>query len=205
MRAYHVRGAHLSTSPQTKFMIKRIVILSVIYALLMVAVTLTMSKAGDTYIVILLVLGLIFSFLLIREIFKKYIVGFKSKNNQLDYISVNHQGLHKISKKPFLFGLEKKIIDDHEFYFDDNYLYAVNSDHKAAQFSLKDITELSKTSIQINNGRIWQMKINNNNNEVVFKFANNYTIWNKNFLTFYDKVKNINPSVIKSKWNIWTL
>lgn len=186
-------------------MIKRIVILSVIYAVLMVAVTLTMSQKGDTYVIILLVLGLVFSFLLVREILKKYIFGFKSKNNLLIYTSTEGKDLIKISKKPFLFGLEKKIIDDHEFYFDDNYLYAVNSDHKAAKFNLKDITELSKTSVQINNSRIWQIKINNNNEEIVFKFAHNYTIWNKNFLTFYNKIKELNPSAIQSKWNVWTL
>lgn len=36
--------------------------------------------------------------------------------------------LKKISKSPFLFGLEKNIIDKEEFYFDDKNFYSINED-----------------------------------------------------------------------------
>lgn len=184
-------------------MVKRIIILTAIYALLIAVVTLTMSQKDDTYLIVLLVSGLTFSFLLLREIYKKYIAGFTQKNNTLNYTSVNSENLNKISRNPFLFGFEKRFIDGHEFYFDDENLYAITRDNKAAIFKLRDITEVSKTAITINNGRIWQIKISHNHEEFVFKFAHNYTIWNKNFLTFYEKIKAINPSAIQSEWNVW--
>lgn len=185
-------------------MIKNILILSVIYAILITAITLTMSQKGDGYLIVVVILSLIFTFLVVRIVYKN-ISGFKQENNTVNYTDSSFQHLHKISTKPFLFGLEKKIISDHEFYFDHENFYAINANHQTAKFNLKDISEISKTSIQINNSRIWQVKINNNNEEVVFKFAHNYTIWNKNFLEFYRKIEKLNPSAIQSKWSIWSM
>ncbi|NML68235.1 hypothetical protein HHL23_00205 [Chryseobacterium sp. RP-3-3] len=186
-------------------MIKNILILSVIYAFLMTAITLTMSQKDDGCLIVIVILSLIFTFLVVRIVYKKNISGIKQENNKLNYRNLNFQHLNKISTKPFLFGLEKKIISDHEFYFDHENFYAINTNHQTAKFNLKDISEISKTSVQINNSRIWQVKINNNNEEVVFKFAHNYTIWNKNFLEFYRKIEELNPSAIQSKWSIWSM
>jgi hypothetical protein len=186
-------------------MIKRIIIITIFYAILITALTLAMPQVDEKYIVILTISGLLFGFLIIREVYKKYSTGFKQKNNSLNYINTDLKNLNKISTKPFLFGLEKNMVSENEFYFDNDNFYAINNDNQSVKFSLKDITEISKTSFQINNSRIWQVKIHSEHGEVIFKFAHNYTIWNKNFLTFYEKVKKLNPSVIKSKWSIWTM
>ncbi|KFF08719.1 hypothetical protein [Chryseobacterium luteum] len=164
-----------------------------------------MSQKGNTYLSVIVFLGVVFAFLIVRIVYKKNRSGIRQENNKLNYTNSDFQHLNKISARPFLFGLEKKIISDHEFYFDHENFYAVNPHHQTAKFNLKDITEISKTSVKINNSSIWQIKINNNNEEVVFKFAHNYTIWNKNFLEFYRKVEELNPSAIKSKWNIWSM
>jgi len=186
-------------------MIKKILILSAVYTFLITAFTLTMSQNGDGYLIAIVMVSLMFAFLVARIVYKKNISGFKKENNKVSYTQSGIQNLNKISTKPFLFGLEKKIISDQEFYFDHEYFYAVNSQQQTAKFNLKDISEISKTSVQINNSRIWQVKINNNGEEIVFKFAHNYTIWNKNFLEFYRKIEQLNPSAIQSKWSIWTM
>ncbi|RWW96717.1 hypothetical protein [Flavobacterium cerinum] len=179
-----------------KRMVKRIVIVSIIYVLFIVAISLNADKIGDYFVLLITISGLIFSFFLIGEIYRKYIIGFKPKNNKITYSNSENTNfqLKKISTRPFLFGLEKGLISDDEFYFDDENFYAVNKEFQKAIFKLSDITEISKTSIQINNGRLWQVKIKQGTaDEITFKFAHNYTIWNKNFYHFYEKIKLINP------------
>lgn len=190
-------------------MLKKVLVLSSIYIFVILVLTLNMDKITDYYIILILISGLVFSFFLIREIYKKYIVDSKPKNNDINYVNStepNFDNLKKISTRPFLFGLEKKLISDDEFYFDDENFYAINKESQKAIFKLTDITEVSKTAIQINNRTLWQVKIKQSNDkEITLKFAHNYTVWNKNFYLFYEKVKAINPTVIKSKWSLWTL
>lgn len=190
-------------------MLKRILVISFIYSILMLALTLNMDKIGNSYIVLVLILSLAFSVLLIREVYKKYVVHFKSENTEINYqYAVNSDlgYLKKISTRPFLLGLENKLVSEDEFYFDEAYFYAINKDLQKAIFKLTDIIELKKTSIQINNRRLWSVKIKEGvDKEITFKFAHNYTFWNKNFIHFYEKIKLINPSVIKSEFNGMTL
>ena len=114
--------------------------------------------------------------------------------------------LKKISKTPFLLGIEKTFISKEEFYFDDKNFYAINKDLKKVAFKLCDISEIKKTEIKLNNRYIWQVKIKQaNDKKEIFKFAHNYTLWNKNFALFYKKVKKLNPQVLKSKWSLWTM
>jgi len=185
-------------------MVKRIILIVLLYALFITAYTLAMPQNSDAYIIVITISGLILGVLIIREIYRKYFAAL-SKNQNVTYSSSNPEGLNKISGRPFLFGLEKKIISEDNFYFDNHFFYAVNKNNRTAKFRLRDITELSKTSYQINNSRIWQVKINDEGDEVVFSFAHNYSVWNKNFLTFYHKLKEVNPSVIQSKWSVWSM
>ena len=79
-------------------------------------------------------------------------------------------------------------------------------DLKIVAFKLCDISEIKKTEIKLNNRYIWQVKIKQaNDKKEIFKFAHNYTLWNKNFALFYKKVKKLNPQVLKSKWSLWTM
>lgn len=186
-------------------MIKRIILIAIFYVIIIVTATLAMDSTSDNYLIIILAAGLIFSFLIVREIYKKYFMNFKPSNQNISYNNSIPKDSIKISTRPFLFGLEKKLLSADEFYFDNENFYAVNPENKTAKFNLKDITELSRTSININNRTIWQVKIKTENRELIFKFAHNYTIWNKSFLDFYDKIKALNPSAIKSKWSLWRM
>lgn len=186
-------------------MMKRIVSIIILYAIIIVTATLAMASSSDTYLITIVGTGLIFSLLIGREVYKKYFADFKPKHQNINYNTTIPNHLIKISTRPFLFGLEKKLLSDDEFYFDNENFYAINQDNKTAKFNLKDITELSRTDISLNNRNIWQVKINSENKDLVFKFAHNYTIWNKNFLDFYEKIKSLNPSAIKSKWSLWRM
>ncbi|RZJ39558.1 MAG: hypothetical protein EOO18_00170 [Chryseobacterium sp.] len=186
-------------------MLKRILLISICYVIIIVTTTLTVDPASDAFLLIILISGLVFSFLLGRELYKKYFAGFKPKDQHLSYTASGGGNLIQISKKPFLFGLEKKLLSDDEFYFDNTHFYAVNANSQTAKFNLEDITEISRTDVRINNSSIWQVKINHENRELTFKFAHNYTIWNKGFLEFYDRVKTINPAAVKSDWSLWRM
>lgn len=114
--------------------------------------------------------------------------------------------MRKISTRPFLFGLEKNFLSDEEFYFDNDHFYAIDNNQQKQIFKLTDITEIKKTYFQINYRRIWQVKIKQDEDrEIIFKFAHNYTFWNKNFPLFYKKIKSINPKAVKTKWNLWSM
>lgn len=166
-----------------------------------------MDNIGNSYVVILIVFSIIFAALLFGLFFKKLFVGFKPNNSDMAYVNSQTPKTEwkKISTRPRLFGLERKLVSDDELYFDDEHLYAINDKHQEATFKLTDITEVSKTSFEINNRRLWQIKIEPDNDaEIVFKFAHNYSLWNRNFSRFHKKMKLINPSAIKTKWSLWT-
>ncbi|MEO8933613.1 MAG: hypothetical protein ABI295_04840 [Xanthomarina sp.] len=112
-----------------------------------------------------------------------------------------------ISSRPFiLFGFESKLVTEDELYFDDENFYAINKSHQKAVYKLTDITELSRTSINIRNQTLWLLKISDkNDNEITIRFAHNYRFWNKNFALFYKKLKTMNPTVLKSKWSLWRM
>jgi len=186
-------------------MIKRIIAITIFYVIIIVTATLTIASSSDNYLIIIVGFGIIFSLLVVREIYKKYFVSFKPKDQNIVYNDLNVNNLNKISSRPFLFGIEKKLLSDDEFYFDNENFYAINQDNKTAKFNLKDIKELSRSGVKINNTNIWQVKINAENKELVFKFAHNYTLWNKSFFDFYEKVKTLNPSAIKSEWSLWRM
>lgn len=164
-----------------------------------------MSSMDNHYLIAIVISSFVVAFLIGREVYKKYFLDFKPKHQNINYNNSVPNHLIKISTKPFLFGLEKKLVSDDEFYFDNENFYAINQEKRMAKFNLKDITELSRTAFNINNRNIWQVKIKSENKELVFKFAHNYTIWNKSFLDFYDRITTVNPSAIKSKWSLWRM
>lgn len=189
-------------------MIKRTLLISCAYLTLLLVLTLNMEMLGNGYIFLVILISILFVMLLMKDISKKYRPALKPKNKPLNFDSSfnkNERNQKKISSRPFLFGLERKLISDGSFYFDDHHFYVVNKDSLKATYQLKDIIELSKTSVEINNIRIWQVKIKAADQpEVHFKFAHNHSLWNKNFYHFYEKINQINPRAIKSKWNIWS-
>ncbi|WP_379962934.1 hypothetical protein [Epilithonimonas sp. UC225_85] len=186
-------------------MVKKILILLVSYAILLVAIVLTLSENETLYLSAIVVSGLLFGLLVLREILKQNIFKSKPEKYHLNYQNINPGTLTKISKRTFLFGLEKRFISDNEFYFDNDDLYISNHQNQLARFPFKDISELSRTSIRINNSPIWQLKITGEGQELVFRFAHNYAIFNKSFQLFYEKLKEVNPASIKSEWSLWRM
>ena len=189
-------------------MLKRIIVLCILYTVLMLILILNSNKTEEIFTLWIGLISLIFIVFVFREVYLNYIVVQKPQNIKVTQTHLNNTELNtlkKISTHPFFFGFENKLINDEEFYFDAVHFYAITPDSKKAVFKLADIIELSKTSTIINNRHVWQVKIQyETDQEVIFKFTHNYTVWNKDFLLFYEEVKRINPEAIKSKWNLWT-
>ena len=162
------------------------------------------------YLYFILIASLVIFVLLSIVIYKKHSAVFNPENNQINYknaTDLTGTELRKISSRPFLFGLEGNLVSDEDFYFDDTNFYAINTKYgRKAVFSLTDIVQLGRTSIIITNHNVWQITLQTvDKNKIVFRFTHNYTIWNKNFSVFHQKVKQINPAIVKSKWSLWTM
>lgn len=187
-------------------MIKRILTGVFLYAAGSVVVILFVPPDTTAFIISIAVTGLFLTAFVIHEVYKRYFTQVSSVSSPvLQYTDHPVSGLYKISQKPFLFGLEKKIISGDELYFNTNSFYAVNKTRRAAIFSLHEITELKRTSIRINNNRIWQIKILHEGQEIIIKFTPAFSFWNKNFFNFYTRLKEINPTVIQSEWSLWKM
>ena len=144
----------------------------------------------------MLFLSICFFIYMIWELFNYYNGDWK-KNNEMLFNNLQEDidiaQLKKISSRPFFFGLEGRFISDESFYFDDDNLYIIAKNRKTVKVPFEQITELKKTSMNINKIRIWQISVGIEGAEAMFRFANNYTIWNKNFKEFYDKLSNKIP------------
>ena len=144
----------------------------------------------------MLFLSICFFIYMIWELFNYYNGDWK-KNNEMLFNNLQEDidiaQLKKISSRPFFFGLEGRFISDESFYFDDDNLYIIAKNRKTVKVPFEQITELKKTSMNINKIRIWQISVGIEGAEAMFRFANNYTIWNKKFKEFYDKLSNKIP------------
>jgi hypothetical protein len=162
------------------------------------------------YLYLIFLIGFALFIVLFILIFRSYSAGFKPKNNHIIYetsADLVGEKIRKISSRPFLFGLEDNLVSDEDLYFDDINFYAIdNKQQRKAVFPLTDIIELSRTSMAITNHNVWQVIIHGaDKHKIVFKFTHNYTLWNKDFVKFYEKIAQINPAAIKSKWSLWKM
>ena len=159
----------------------------------------------DLLVIAVLIFSQVIVFFIIRKVYRAVIAP-KKESSYSKATGIDFSNLKKISSRPFLLGLEDKFMNDEELYFDDRHLYAVDRQIKLTTYSLEDIISLERTSTQINNRSIWQLDIKQADGQMaVFKFANNYTLWNKNFTAFYERVSDLHPHAIKSAWSVWRL
>ena len=184
-------------------MIRRIAVVFLVYIL---GIFILFRLGNNVFY--MLFLSICFFIYITWELFNYYNGDWK-KNNEMLFNNLKEDidtaRLKKISSRPFLFGLEGRFISDESFYFDDNNLYISAKNRKAVKVPFDQITELKKTSMSINKIRIWQINVGIEGAEAMFRFANNYTIWNKNFKEFYDKLSNKNSIAVKTKWSYWNL
>ncbi len=184
-------------------MIRRIAVVFLVYILGIFI----LSRLGNN-VFYMLFLSIYFFIYMIWELFNYYNGDWK-KNNEILFANLQEDidiaKLKKISSRPFLFGLEGRFISDESFYFDDDNLYIIAKNRKTVKVPFEQITELKKTSMSINKIRIRQISVGIEGAEAMFRFANNYTIWNKNFKEFYTKLSRENPMAVKTKWSYWNL
>ncbi|MGF7026228.1 MULTISPECIES: hypothetical protein [Sphingobacterium] len=159
---------------------------------------------------IVLVISCVLIVVVLTQVYKKnvtknYIYGVKKSYEMNDHFETDK--LRKLSSRPFLFGIEDNLLSDEDYFFDENYFYAVGRRGGAGRsFRLVDIIELRRTSTQINNHYIWQVVVQlDSKGQSIFSFTHNYSLWNRNFYVFYQKIRELNPHAIKSKWSLWTM
>jgi hypothetical protein len=183
-------------------MIKKIIIYSLVFAVLFVALTLySLNRYGTVSAATIIIPTIIFAVLFIRNIILPMYKDFKPNNERLfgyENVQMDLSKLKKISTKSSFLGLEKRLLEDQDYYFDANYFYPVNKSGNTIKIPLTEISEVSKTNIAINRKRVWQVKATHQNQLVVFKFMDNDTLFNSNFKQFLDYVKKINPTVVKT-------
>lgn len=183
-------------------MIKKIIIFSLGFVVILFATILySLNRYGTISPAFLIIPTLIFAVFFFKNVILPMYKDFKPDNEKLfsnESVKMDTTKLNKISTKPFFFGLEKRLLEDQDYYFDTNYFYSVNKGVKTIKIPLTEISEVSKTNTAINRRTIWQLKATHRNQQVVFKFTDNYTLINKNFKLFLDQLKTINPNVVKA-------
>lgn len=186
-------------------MVKRLIVISLAFSAVTILITLNMHKI-DNAVFLIPIAGLIFGGLVMREIYAYMKKEFTQKNSEIHFTqssTATVENIFKISKQPFLFGLEKKIVSEYEFYFDDHSFYVENKDGRQKKYDLSEIIDFKQTSLSINNRRIWQISLKRINESVLtFRFTSNYTLFNKNFKKFYDILSRVTPSIIKNEWSM---
>jgi len=132
--------------------------------------------------------------LFIDYIKKQIATDFKKRTN-LDWYTLKRLS----APKPFIWGLEKFLFNTSVLYFDDNYLYITKSNDPVIKHALSTITELRRTSVMINDKRIWKITINNTGKQIIYKFG----IY-RNFNLFQEKIRQ-NPDAIIDERYIWKI
>jgi hypothetical protein len=113
--------------------------------------------------------------------------------------------LTKISNGHFFFGLSEYLRAKSEFYYDKEYLYVISTKNQVIKHRISDIIEVGKTSIMINDRRIWKIVINNVDDvddKIIYKLSTNDTLSNNNFNFFLDKVNENSNSIVDANW-LW--
>lgn len=142
---------------------QKLIIISLFYIFIVFIITLNINKLGNLYVLFLIILSVVFAIFVSLEISRKVTLKLKPVKQNIEYKSIDEKNLQElqiISSRPFiLFGFESKLVSDDELYFDQENFYAINRANQKAVYKLTDITELSRTSINIRNRTLWQLKI----------------------------------------------
>jgi hypothetical protein len=156
--------------------------------------------------ILLIIAGIIFTFGITGFVFCLFYENVKSKDeksvieNNVSPEGLDFTNAKRISSQVFTFDMETKFVD---CYYNEENLYVVKSGI-TAKFSLESITEIRRTSLSINNCRIWKVTVKDKDGkELVFDFRPFAMRRNKGFIAFLEKMKTVNRSAIKSEWNWW--
>ena len=83
-----------------------------------------------------------------------------------------------------------------DYYYDDEFLYQMKKKEIINQIPLKDIVKIKRTTTKLNNSWVWAVRYATGTyqGEKEFRFLNNVTLFNRDFLGFVDAVKAANPA-----------
>lgn len=83
-----------------------------------------------------------------------------------------------------------------DYYYDEEFLYQMKNTEIINKVPLKNIVKIKKTTTKLNNRWVWAVRYATGTyqGEKEFRFLNNVTLVNRDFLGFLDAVKAANPA-----------
>lgn len=84
-----------------------------------------------------------------------------------------------------------------DYYYDEEFLYQMKKKEIIDKVPLKNIVKVKKTTTKLNNSWVWAVRYATGDyrGEKEFRFLNNVTLFNRDFLGFVEAVKAANPAV----------
>lgn len=127
---------------------------------------------------------------------EKRAIEFKNRTN-LDLYA-----LTRISAPPVLlfFGLENFFLNRSVFYFDENNLYKITRKDPVIQHKLSSIIEARKTSVMVNERRVWKIIIKDSDKQIGYRITSRHN----NFNLFLEKISE-NPNIIMDERYSWKI
>jgi len=89
-------------------------------------------------------------------------------------------------------------------WFDSNSIY-IGEKGSQSMVAITELESLEKTHNQLNNRYFWRLNYHYNGQQCHLEFRNNYTLWNRNFKHFHNRLKEINPSAIRTAFHWWNI
>ncbi|MCX8959586.1 hypothetical protein EHW64_20610 [Erwinia psidii] len=83
-----------------------------------------------------------------------------------------------------------------DYFFDDLFLYQIRNGETINKVPLEKIISIKLTGTVIANRRVWLVVCHSepDRTESAFRIVNNYTVFNRDFAAFLDRVRTANPS-----------
>ena len=83
-----------------------------------------------------------------------------------------------------------------DYYYDEEFLYQMNKKEIINKVPLKNVVKIKKTTTKLNDSWVWAVRYATGTyqGEKEFRFLNNVTLFNHDFLGFVEAVKAANPA-----------
>lgn len=154
-------------------------------------------------ITIFLVLAFIFSYIFSSARKQAKEVGVKNQVQLQSQPVLNLSNLRIISEPSHFLSTPKGYNAQNDYYFDENFFYAIASPTLYQKYPLAEITEVIRTRYTaIGRAVLWKVVLGN---EIEFLFRHNYRFWNRNFPDFLKLVKVANPAANTTTFSLLRL
>jgi len=129
---------------------------------------------------------------------------FRPKNDDLPYRRNPETGRtwKRISKNS-LFSIGRMLIDENDYFFEENNIYEITRDGRWIAIPMNQITEVIKTSVHVNGEFIWQIKFQFEAETREFKLIPSSKFFNNPFIEFLDHLRANYPNIKTSRFSLF--